>query len=430
MHTPARPTSPRRLTWLRRAAGPALAAALAVGAVCSPPRPPRRRRDAQDRRHRRPPRRRRDRAGPPRPGDAEEALRQPPGRARRQAAPAPGRQGGARQGGAGAARRPKEQLQKKYENLQRSRPPSSRASMVEYQREMQRKESEMTTPILQGVLEAVKRIAAQEGYEMVLEKSAVPYFRGDLELTDRAIQMYNSGQGAHPRAPPGKAPRRRPACRSPAPRPRPRSGHDRGERPGPPLEGARTIRRTVSQSCDIAVTPCGSRPELSCKEAVVPDSASRAAGSLLYASNLRRRPEPGVGPRSSSSASSSRSASSSSTASTTRPTRWRRSSTRTRSSRASAVVWSGICNFIGVFLGGTAVAFSIVNLLPVELLVSSGAGAGLAMVLALLLAAILWNLGHVVPRPARVELAHAHRRDPRRRPRQLGAPRARASATG
>ena len=52
----------------------------------------------------------------------------------------------------------------------------------------------MTTPILQGVLDAVKRIAAQEGFEMVLEKSAVPYFRGDLELTDRAIQLYNSGQ--------------------------------------------------------------------------------------------------------------------------------------------------------------------------------------------------------------------------------------------
>jgi PiT family inorganic phosphate transporter len=59
----------------------------------------------------------------------------------------------------------------------------------------------------------------------------------------------------------------------------------------------------------------------------------------------------------------------------------------------TAVVWSGICNFLGVFLGGIAVAMAIVNLLPVELLVSKGAGAGLAMVLALLLAAVLWNLG-------------------------------------
>ncbi len=58
-----------------------------------------------------------------------------------------------------------------------------------------------------------------------------------------------------------------------------------------------------------------------------------------------------------------------------------------------AVVLSGFWNFTGVFVGGIAVALGIVNLLPVELLVSSGPGAGLAMVLALLIAAILWNLG-------------------------------------
>jgi PiT family inorganic phosphate transporter len=58
-----------------------------------------------------------------------------------------------------------------------------------------------------------------------------------------------------------------------------------------------------------------------------------------------------------------------------------------------AVVWSGLCNFLGVSLGGTAVAFSVLNLLPVDLLVSSDTGSSLAMVLALLLAAIAWNLG-------------------------------------
>jgi PiT family inorganic phosphate transporter len=66
----------------------------------------------------------------------------------------------------------------------------------------------------------------------------------------------------------------------------------------------------------------------------------------------------------------------------------------TRSLRPwTAVILSGICNFLGVFLGGIAVALSIINLLPVELLVSGGTGDGLAMMLALLLAAILWNLG-------------------------------------
>jgi PiT family inorganic phosphate transporter len=58
-----------------------------------------------------------------------------------------------------------------------------------------------------------------------------------------------------------------------------------------------------------------------------------------------------------------------------------------------AVVLSGLCNFAGVFMGGIAVAIGIMQLLPVELLVSNGVGAGLAMVLALLLSAILWNVG-------------------------------------
>jgi phosphate/sulfate permease len=59
----------------------------------------------------------------------------------------------------------------------------------------------------------------------------------------------------------------------------------------------------------------------------------------------------------------------------------------------TAVVWSGIWNFLGVMLGGVAVAFSIVHLLPVDLLVHINTGAGMAMVLALLLAAIMWNFG-------------------------------------
>jgi PiT family inorganic phosphate transporter len=58
-----------------------------------------------------------------------------------------------------------------------------------------------------------------------------------------------------------------------------------------------------------------------------------------------------------------------------------------------AVVWSGLMNFLGVLLGGIAVAYSIVHLLPVEVLVRIDTGAGMAMVLALLVGAIAWNLG-------------------------------------
>ncbi len=58
-----------------------------------------------------------------------------------------------------------------------------------------------------------------------------------------------------------------------------------------------------------------------------------------------------------------------------------------------AVIWSGFFNFLGVMMSSGAVAFGILALLPVELILQVGSGSGLAMVFALLIAAILWNLG-------------------------------------
>jgi PiT family inorganic phosphate transporter len=58
-----------------------------------------------------------------------------------------------------------------------------------------------------------------------------------------------------------------------------------------------------------------------------------------------------------------------------------------------AVVWSGCFNLLGVLLSSGAVAFGIVSLLPVELILQVGSSAGYAMVFALLIAAIIWNLG-------------------------------------
>src|SRR3954453_4724944 len=58
-----------------------------------------------------------------------------------------------------------------------------------------------------------------------------------------------------------------------------------------------------------------------------------------------------------------------------------------------AVMWSGFFNFLGVLVSSGAVAFGIVSLLPVELILQVGSGAGFAMVFALLIAAIIWNLG-------------------------------------
>ena len=58
-----------------------------------------------------------------------------------------------------------------------------------------------------------------------------------------------------------------------------------------------------------------------------------------------------------------------------------------------AVLWSGVFNFLGVLVSSGAVAFGIISLLPVELILQVGSGAGFAMVFALLIAAIVWNLG-------------------------------------
>ncbi len=57
-----------------------------------------------------------------------------------------------------------------------------------------------------------------------------------------------------------------------------------------------------------------------------------------------------------------------------------------------AVVYSGMWNFIGVMTSSGGVAYTIVSLLPVELILQVGSGAGFAMIFSLLIAAIIWNL--------------------------------------
>ncbi len=58
-----------------------------------------------------------------------------------------------------------------------------------------------------------------------------------------------------------------------------------------------------------------------------------------------------------------------------------------------AVVYSGMWNLIGVLTSSGGVAYTIVSLLPVELILRVGSGAGFAMIFSLLIAAIIWNLG-------------------------------------
>ena len=57
-----------------------------------------------------------------------------------------------------------------------------------------------------------------------------------------------------------------------------------------------------------------------------------------------------------------------------------------------AVFFSGFCNFLGVMVGGTAIAFSIVHLLPMELLINATSKTAIIMVLSLLASGMAWNL--------------------------------------
>lgn len=73
---------------------------------------------------------------------------------------------------------------------------------VEYNKELEKKQKELTDPVFEKVMQIIKRLATSENIDLVVDKATVAYVRGDLDLTDRAIQMYNSGAGgAAPAAP-------------------------------------------------------------------------------------------------------------------------------------------------------------------------------------------------------------------------------------
>jgi outer membrane protein len=66
---------------------------------------------------------------------------------------------------------------------------------VEYNQDIQKKQGELTQPVFQKAMNIIRRVATQEGFDVVVDKKAVPYVRSDLDLTDRVITMYNSGAG-------------------------------------------------------------------------------------------------------------------------------------------------------------------------------------------------------------------------------------------
>ncbi len=65
-----------------------------------------------------------------------------------------------------------------------------------YQDELARKRNEITAPIFARISQILKKVAKRDGYDIILERQAVPYARQDLDLTDLVITLYNSGEDA------------------------------------------------------------------------------------------------------------------------------------------------------------------------------------------------------------------------------------------
>jgi outer membrane protein len=94
----------------------------------------------------------------------------------------------------------KEALQKRVEDWQKAMV-ELQSVFVEYNKELEKKQKELTDPVFEKVMAIVKRVASTDGYDLVVDKQTVAYMRSDLDITDKCIQLYNSGGAAAPSAP-------------------------------------------------------------------------------------------------------------------------------------------------------------------------------------------------------------------------------------
>jgi len=85
-------------------------------------------------------------------------------------------------------------LQRRTEHWQR-RMVSVQTKFIEYNKQLQKKQSDLMRPIIRKMFKVIKRVANREGYDIVVDRAAVPFARSDLDLTDRVVQLYNSGGG-------------------------------------------------------------------------------------------------------------------------------------------------------------------------------------------------------------------------------------------
>ncbi|MGA7122560.1 MAG: OmpH family outer membrane protein [Polyangiaceae bacterium] len=99
-------------------------------------------------------------------------------------------------------------LQKKVDDWQKQMV-ELQGTFVEYNKELEKKQKELTDPIFERVIGAIKRLAGTDGYDLIVDRATVAFSRSDLDLTDRVIQLANSLNGGSAAPPPaGAAPPR------------------------------------------------------------------------------------------------------------------------------------------------------------------------------------------------------------------------------
>jgi outer membrane protein len=93
-------------------------------------------------------------------------------------------------------------LQKKVDDWQKQMV-ELQGTFVEYNKELEKKQKELTDPIFERVLGAIKRIAGQDSLDLIVDRATVAFSRSDLDLTDRVIQLANGSPGGGSSAPGG-----------------------------------------------------------------------------------------------------------------------------------------------------------------------------------------------------------------------------------
>ncbi len=86
----------------------------------------------------------------------------------------------------------REALQKRMEDWQR-RMVELQTVFVDYNKELQKRQGDLTGPIIKKMIGVISRLAKKNGYELILDKQAAPYARPDLDLTEQVVQIYNTG---------------------------------------------------------------------------------------------------------------------------------------------------------------------------------------------------------------------------------------------